>query len=156
MGFFQKIKLWLGFGGVSVTCKVPGQISKDDGKVKGTMVLTTKSEMQIQEVSAKLEEKYTTGRGSDKKTKTYTLGEHEEKMTFTIKPGETKEIPFEFDFVLLKSNNESLAEKGGVLGGLGKAGKFLNNEKSSFQVVVSVDCVGVGLDPNDIVDVNLV
>lgn len=57
---------------------------------------------------------------------------------------------------LIKSNADSLKEKGGALGALGKMGKFANNEKSSYFVDATVDVKSAFLDPSDKKDIKLV
>lgn len=156
MGFFQTIKNKLGIGGVSVELKVPGQISKDGGKVEGVIILTTKSEQEIVGMSVKMLEEYTTGRGDEKKTKTLELGAVKLPGSFTIKPGETKEIPFSLSFSLVKSNNDELKEKGGAMGAIGRLGAFANNEKSAYFVDADVDVKSAALDPSDKKEVKLV
>jgi hypothetical protein len=46
-----------------------------------------------------------------------------------------------------------LAEKGGVMGGLGKLGSFASGEKSEFSITATVDVKGATFDPNDIIQV---
>ena len=156
MGFFQKVKNKLGIGGVKIAIDVPGQISIEGGKVAGKFTLTTKSDQEIKEMEVKLVEKYTTGRGDDKRTKEFTLGNQKFNDTFAIKVGESKEYTFDFPFELLKSSNDKMADKGGVVGGIGKLGKFANNEKSEYTVEVDVDVKAAALDPSEEVDVKLV
>lgn len=156
MGFFQKVKSKLGIGGVKIQIEVAPQISKEEGKVVGKFILTTKSDQEIKEMKVALLEKYSTGRGDDQETKEFTLGSQKWNDTFSIKEGETKEIAFEFEFVELKSNNDELKEKGGALGAIGSLGKFAKAEKSSFFVEVDVDVKAAALDPTEEVEVRLV
>lgn len=156
MGFFQKIKMWLGMGGVKVELHVPATIEKSGGTFSGKVVLTSKSDLELIDLNVELIEEWTTGRGDDKKTKELTLGSMKMNLARPIKTGETQEVPFDLAFTYSKSNNEELAEKGGLLGGLGKLGKFADAEKSEFFVKAGVDVKGVGLDPSDKKDVKLV
>ena len=91
-----------------------------------------------------------------KSEKEFELGEIKVPCNFTIQPGETKEVPFIVPFALVKSNAESLAEKGGALGTLGKLGKFANNEKSSYFVDAEADVKAAALDPSDKKEIKLV
>ena len=156
MGLFTSIKNKLGIGGVKVVLEVPGQIEKSSKTFNGKVTLTTKSDQQIIDLEIKLVEKYTTGRGEEKKTKEFDLGKAKVPCNFEIKTGETKEIPFVVNFELLKSTNDELKEKGGVMGGIGKLGSFANNEKSEYYVIATADVKSAALDPNDIKDVKLV
>ncbi len=156
MGFFQKIKNFLGIGGVKVELSVPGQASKEEGKIGGTVTLTSKSDQEVLTLKVKVFEEFTTGRGDDKKTKEIDLGSVELPGGFTIKAGETKEVPFDVSFEVVKSNAESLKEKGGALGALGGAAKFAKNEKSAYFVEADADVKGVALDPSDKKGIKLV
>ncbi len=156
MGFFQNLKNKLGIGGVSVSLQVPGQITKDSRTVDGKIILTTKSEQEVASYKVKMYEEYTTGRGDEKKTQTFELGHISSPMVSVIKPGETKEIDFTLPFSILKSNNDSLKEKGGALGTLGKLGSFADNEKSVYYIDAEVDIKSAALDPSDKKEVKLV
>ena len=156
MGFFQTIKNKLGIGGVKVSLQVPGQVAKDAGFLEGKITLTTKSEQEVKEIEVKIFEEYTTGRGDDKKTKTFTLGEMKIPAGYTLKPGDSKEIPFSLPFSVIKSNNDNLKDKGGVLGALGKMGSFADNEKSAFFVEADADVKAAALDPSDKKEIRLV
>jgi hypothetical protein len=59
-------------------------------------------------------------------------------------------------FALLKYTNDKLKEQGGVLGGLGKVGAFLDAEKSEYNIMATVDVDGDKLDPNDIAQITKV
>ena len=156
MGFFQTIKNKLGIGGVKVTLQVPGQVAKTTGVVEGKVTMTTKSEQEIKEVVVKIFEEYTTGRGDDKKTKTFDLGVVKIPGGFTLKPGDTKEISFSLPFEIIKSNNDDLKDKGGVMGALGKMGSFASNEKSAYFVEADVDVKAAALDPSDKKEIRLI
>jgi sporulation-control protein spo0M len=155
MSFFQNVKNKLGIGGVHVSLQVPGQVAKGSGVVEGKIILTTKSEQEIVSYKVKMIEEYTTGRGDEKKTKTFELGLISSPVNMVIKPGETKEFPFSLPFSLLKSDNDQLKEKGGVLGALGKMGSFASNEKSEYFVDADVDVKSAALDPSDKKEIRL-
>ena len=74
MGFFQNVKNKLGIGGVSVSLQVPGQVSKSDNIISGTVTLTTKSEQEVKMITIKMIEEFTTGSGKEKKSKEFDLG----------------------------------------------------------------------------------
>lgn len=156
MGIFKKFKDKLGIGGVKVQVKAPGQVAKDDGMVEGTVVLTTKSDQEIKDITVQLLEEFTTGRGDDKETKEFELGEVKLPGGFSISVGETKEIPFSLPFSLVKSNADDLKDMGGALGTIGKLGKFANNEKSRYFIDAEADVASAALDPSDKKEIKLV
>lgn len=149
MSFFGKIKQFLGIGTVKVTLNAPGTFKTEDGKIDGSLNLVAKSDQVVESLVIRLDEEFTTGRGDDKKTKTYEIGKVK-LPGFEMKAGETKDVPFSLAFSYAKTSNEELAEKGGVMGGLGKLGSFASGEKSEFKIVATCDVKGASLDPNDI------
>ncbi|MBG6132552.1 sporulation-control protein spo0M [Aquimarina sp. EL_43] len=155
MGFFDKVKNKLGIGGVKVTLQIPGHVAKESEQVEGKVVLTTKSEQEIIEVEIKFVEEFTSGRGDNASTESFDLGVVKFTETYAVKPGEVKEIPFVLPFKLLKSKADSLAEKGGTLGAIGKMSKFASNEKSKYMVEANVDVKAAILDPSDKKDIKL-
>ena len=135
MSFFSKIKQKLGIGTISVKINVPGQLNAADGKLKGSLLLTAKSNQKVKKIEVKLEEEQTTGRGDNKKTNYYTIGSWNSNEFFST---------------------DQLAEKGGVLGGLGKMAKFADDARSEFSVKAVVDVEGASLDPSDSCNINII
>jgi len=152
MGFFGKIKQFLGIGTVKVTATVPPAFSVDDSHINGTVELLAKSDQVVESVEVKFDEKWSTGRGDSKTEKTFTLGT-QKFPGFTMKAGETKKIDYSVPFSYSKSGNDRMAEKGGVVGGLGKLSKFADGEKSTFNIIATCDVKGATFDPNDVKEV---
>lgn len=147
MGFFDTIKNFFGIGGVSLDLAVPAKVDKATGVVHGRVLVSTKSDKRVKSFTVKLVETWQTGRGDDKQTKEFDLGEIGLSDAFDIKPGEQREVEFELPFQLLKSSNEQLAEKGGMLGAIGKMGSWASAETSTWQVKVTGQIEGVTLGP---------
>ncbi len=156
MGLFGAIKNKLGIGGVSIDFTVPSQIEKSAKQFSGNIKLTTKSEQEVVKMEAILKEEFSTGTGDNKTEKVFELGKWTNFDHFTIKPGEVKTFDFTVEFEELKSDMDKLSDKGGMLGGLGKGLKFMNQEKSKFFVEVNVDVKSAVLDPTERKDVKLV
>ena len=152
MGFFGKIKQFLGIGTVKVTATVPGSFSVDDPTISGSVELLAKSDQEVVGVTVRFQEKWSTGRGENKTEKTFDLGE-QKFPGFTMKSGETKKIDYTVPFHYSKSSNDRMAEKGGVVGGLGKLSKFADGEKSTFHIIATCDVKGATFDPNDVKEV---
>lgn len=148
MSFFAKIKQFFGAGTVKVTLNAPATFNTNDGTIEGTIHLEAKSDQTIVSLKVELKEEYTTGRGDDKTTKTLEIGELK-LPGFDMKTGEVKDVPFKLNYSYAKSENEALAEKGGVMGGIGKLGAFASGEKSEFKLWATADVKGAALDPND-------
>lgn len=146
----------MGIGGVKVELQVPGHVSKQEGLLEGKVVLTSKSDQELVNLTVILKEQYTTGRGDDKQEKEYELGKV--VIPYNMQPirsSETIETPFSLTFRMLKSDNDELKEKGGALGTIGKLGAFANNERSEFFVTAEVDVKSAALDPTDKKDIKL-
>jgi hypothetical protein len=150
-----KVKQFLGIGGVKVVVTVPGEAAKDRSQVEGTITVSTKSDQQVQELVVKLVEHWTSGRGDNKTTKEFELGTVK-LPGLALKSGESREVPFTLPFVMLKSGNDKLKEKGGVLGALGKAGAFMDGEKSVYRLTASASVKGTAFNPSSSKDIKIV
>jgi hypothetical protein len=149
MNFFQKVKLWLGIGGAKVVLQVEKTMPKDSSQIKGSFVVSSKMDLVITTMKVEFEEDYESGTGDQKKKKTFTWGQQDFTTAWSIKAGEEKSFPFEFNISRPLSQNQEMAEKGGMLGGIGKVAAFASGEKSTYYVKASIDAKGVGLDPSD-------
>ena len=156
MSFFAKIKQFLGIGTLSIKVDVPGHFKADDETISGTLHITAKSDQSVVKIVMVLEETYETGRDENKKSQLFTLGTLRLNDAFDMKAGEVKTIPFSMPFQVHKSGNDKLAEKGGMLGAIGKMGKWADDQKSSFRFKAEVDVQGASLDPSDHVELKMV
>jgi sporulation-control protein spo0M len=152
MGLWSTIKGWLNIGGVKVTIEgLNNVISKDENVIKATVNLTTKSEKHVDRVEYKFLLKKTTGSGEERKTKETVIAQHVLTEQFDLKPGETKTLDMELHYSLAKT----LADMGGVLGGIGKAAKFLSSDKEEFFVVAQADVKGAAISASHWVPVTV-
>jgi hypothetical protein len=149
MAFFSKVKQFLGAGTVKVELSVPPQVQKATGVLSGRVALNAASDQHVLDLSVKLTESWSTGRGEEKTTRDFELGKLSLAKSFDMKQGESRAFDFVLPFELVKSDADELKEKGGALGMLGKAGAFANAEKSSFKVSAEADVKGAALDPSD-------
>ncbi|CAL2103501.1 conserved protein of unknown function [Tenacibaculum sp. 190130A14a] len=156
MKLLQIIKDKLGIGGVKVKLRVPGQVDQQTGSVRGTVHLTSKSDQEITNMRFVFIEEFSKGRGDNQTVRNFELGESFHHDSFSIKAGENKSFDFTLPFQLLKSNADSLKEKGGTLGKVGSFVKFANNEKSAYFIKAEVDVKSAALDPSDKKEVKLV
>jgi sporulation-control protein spo0M len=154
MGFLSTIKKWFGIGGAKVQLTTPNSLAKDAKTTNGSFTITTKSEVTITKMEVIFEEKYTKGSGDNKTVKEFEWGKTEWNETFVLKAGETKTVDFTLSFDRPLSSTQAMADKGGVVGGIGKAASFLSSEKSEYFVKVDLDVKGAVLDPSDSVQVS--
>jgi hypothetical protein len=147
MSFFSKLKQFVGAGTVKVDLAVPPQVQKAGAQFAGSVLLNAVSDQHVLEVTVKLTEHWSTGRGDEKTEKEYELGKVAVAGAFDMKQGEQRNLEFVLPFTLLKSGNDVLKEKGGALGMLGKAAAFVSAEASTYKVTATADVKGAALDP---------
>lgn len=156
MSFFSKIKQFAGIGTLDVRVEGPASLAPTTTEVQGTVHITAKSEQQVLSVVVELREEFSSGRDEDKKEQRFVLGSLRLGEQYTLREGETRAVPFAFPIQFLKSNNDQLKERGGLLGGLGKLGALAANEKSTYKLHAVVDVKGTSLDPTGELDVKMV
>src|SRR5262249_15624331 len=123
-----------------------------NSEIPGKVVLTTKTDKDIQQVTYKFYLRHTTGEGEKRKTNDITLGESTYKEPFTLKPGETKTLDFKIPYSLSKG----LEDMGGVLGGIGKVASFLSTDRKEFYVLATASVKGTAFGPYDQKQVQIV
>lgn len=155
MGFFKGMKDKLGIGGVSIDIQAPGQFTKGDN-IEGKLVLTTKSDQEIIEIVIKVYEEFTSGRGEEKSTSEFDLGVLKLDNHFLISTGDQKEIQFSIPVNMSKSELTDMSEQSGVMGAIGKMGKFAASEKSSYFLQANVDVKSAVLDPTEKKEIRIV
>ena len=152
MSFFSKIKQFAGIGTLDVKLAVPPHFSATDTAIDGTLHIVAKSDQSVLKIVLELREEFESGRDDDKKAQRFVLGMVQLSEPFQLKTGESRTVPFSVPFQLLKSSNDQLKEKGGLMGGIGKLNAWANDEKSKFKFHAMVDVQGTSLDPVDSVD----
>jgi len=156
MSFFKKVKDKMGIGGAGVRLHIPDHAKKSDDFISGAIFLTTKSEQEVVDITVKLVESRTTGRGEDKKTKKRTCGEIKLPGDFTITPGDAKEFSFDLPFQagaewkdLSGGEVEFKGMKTDLLKSVGKLASMASNETIEHHVNVVVDIKSAWRDPSD-------
>lgn len=155
MSLFGKLKQMAGIGTLDVRVEGPTQFMATDAQVSGIVHITAKSEQQVLSLTVELREEYSSGRDEEKKEQRFVLGSQVFGEQYVMKEGETRAIPFTLPIKLVKSGNDTLKERGGLLGGLGKMGTWANAEKSTYKLHALVDVKGTSLDPSGELDVKM-
>lgn len=155
MSFFAKVKQFFGAGTVKVQLAVPPSVAKNGAKVPGRVTLRALSDQHVIDLTVLLEERWETGRGDAKREKTFELGKLTLASAFDVKAGEERTLEFELPFELVKSNADSLKERGGALGALGSISAFASGEKSRYRIKAECDVKGAALDPSDEQEITL-
>lgn len=150
MGFMDTVKGWFNIGGVKVRIDLPSNtIARNGHHIDGKVNLMAKNDKQVLKLTYKLIQEITTGSGDKKETKENILGELRVAEAFDIKAGENKVLDFQLGY----SIPETLKDKGGMLGAVGKFGAFAAGEKVAYYVTADCDVKGTALDPSDKVKV---
>lgn len=153
MGFFDKIKGWLNIGGPKISIlEIEQPISGKFGVVSGRARVVSKREAKLKQFTARFVMEETKGKGEEKTTETTVIAEQTMALDVTLNPEE----PFDLDIHIsydVSTLSERLAEKGGLLGAVGKVGKIAGKlgEKGimDYHIEAAVDVVGTALDPSD-------
>jgi|SRR5664279_636617 len=147
---FGKLKQFVGMVGVDVQLELEQQLPLSADSVSGLIRISAKQEQQITKVKATMKQAIHEGTGSERQVRDYYIGEVDVVTTpFTIKPNEILEYKFTLPFSRRRTFDQSMAEQGGILGALGTAGKFMDNEQDNFWVNAVADVKGAALDPSD-------
>lgn len=153
MGFMDKIKGWLNIGGPKVSIlEVIQPITGKSGVVTGRFSITTKRAAKLAKCTQKFFLVETKGKGEEKTEETTVIAEVTMDMNADLAAEATAEhsISIAYDTTGML---DKLAGKGGMMGALGKVGKFAAGlgEKGirDYFVEVTCDVVGTPLDPSD-------
>jgi hypothetical protein len=144
---FGKVKKILGIEGVKLELIVESSFTKNNERINGIIKLTTKTNATITSISVRLIEKYSRGRKNTQLIDEYVLGELDLKDIFSITPDEIVEVPFELDFVNLRSEVDKMAEQNILLRGPILFAKMLKNVKSTFRLEAHAHVEGTKLQP---------
>ena len=116
---------------------------------------TTKTKGKINNITIKLIEKYSRGRGKAKLVDEYTVAILEMNDSFEITPEEIIEIPFSMDYEIALSEMDKLQKDSWFGGPIISLAKFVKKVKSEFSVVAEANVQGTTLHPFDKVLVKL-
>lgn len=154
---FGKVKKILGIEGVKLELIVPDKVSKEVGIVTGVVKLTSLSDNNlIESIQLKLVEKYTRGRGDSKLINEYTMGTLLKKENITISKNDILEIPFELEFVFVKSEMDKMGESNFIARGLVGIAKKARGVQSEYKLIAEANIKGTTLHPFDSKPINLV
>ena len=153
---FGKIKQALGVKTVKIALETPPSAEIAGTTLSGNIELTAESDQLIEDMAVRLIEKFSTGRGTEKKTREFELGHIKLPNTFEMKGGDVKKIPFSLTFKVRKSGNDQLKEYGGALGAIGKLGAIMEAESSQYVVRAVVSLRGAVVSPQDQKNIDLV
>ena len=154
---FGKVKKILGIEGVKLELIVPDKVSREAGIVIGVVKLTSLSDNNlIESIQLKLVEKYSRGRGESKLINEYIMGTLLKKENITISKNDILEIPFELEFVYIKSEMDKMGESNFIARGLVGLAKKARGVHSDYKLIAEANIKGTTLHPFDSKPINLV
>lgn len=154
---FGKVKKILGIEGVKLELIVPDKVSREAGIVTGVVKLTSLSDNNlIESIQLKLVEKYSRGRGESKLINEYIMGTLLKKENITISKNDILEIPFELEFVYIKSEMDKMGESNFIALGLVGLAKKARGVHSDYKLIAEANIKGTTLHPFDSKPINLV
>lgn len=154
---FGKVKKILGIEGVKLELIVPDKVSREAGIVTGAVKLTSLSDNNlIESIQLKLVEKYSRGRGESKLINEYIMGTLLKKENITISKNDILEIPFELEFVYVKSEMDKMGESNFIARGLVGLAKKARGVHSEYKLIAEANIKGTTLHPFDSKPINLV
>jgi sporulation-control protein spo0M len=140
MSFFKKIKQGLGIGTAKVELMdVETYFPKDAKEIKGTVILTAKSEQKVKSVKVSLMEKTTTTFGNETREQKREIQSVLVSEAFDLKSDESRKFPFTMPVDL--GGKLSLNLFGGTL-------EISAGPKPVYEVIATADLEGVALDPS--------
>jgi len=152
MGFFDKVKKFLGVNTIEVTIEAQPTFSVTDQKVSGVITLTGISDQVIKSVVLEFYREYEiqdrdSEGNTSSHTKTSMMGKCYVEAPSTIQKDEVLKLNFDLPFFYEKTFTERMKAKDGIIGGIFKRAEdgFLSDQ---YIIEVVVDLAEVSLDPS--------
>lgn len=153
---FGKFKKILGIEGVKLELIIPEKVSKDAGLVTGLIQLTSLSDNNLLEsIEVIMTEKYYRGKKDSQLIDEYPMGKLFIRKPVTISRNDVVEIPFELNFVYVRSEMDKIEEKNFLSRGLVRLAKKLRGVKSEYYIKAEAKIKGTTLNPFDKKQLNL-
>ncbi|MEM9885682.1 MAG: sporulation protein [Bacteroidota bacterium] len=144
---FGRVKRYLGIEGVKVEVEVPEKVRISQGQIEGKVRFLSMNEQSVTSVKVKLFERYSRGRGEEKKIDEYTLGEIEMQTNLQVTPDEAVEIEFILPFSVVRSEVDDFAAKNLLFKGIAKAAKKIYAAQSDYYLLAEAKVKGTALPP---------
>lgn len=152
---FKKFTQFMGMVGIEVSIDCETNYPKDASSIQGNIRVIAEQDQTISKIEIKITQRMEEGSvgDDDRKIEQKVIGNIVLKDAFDVKKGETKEIPFKLDFKRDLSLTKKLSEQGGIMGMIGKAYAYSDNERWQFWVEALVDVKGAAIDPSGSIQV---
>ncbi len=143
-----RVKQWLGIEGVKLELVLPEEIDARALQVSGRLRFQSMNTQKVTWIKIIFIERYTRGRGNDKRIDEYELGNLEVTREFEIPEGQVVEVPFVMGFSMIRSEIDEM-ERNFFLKGIAKTAKLLNKVHSEYRIEAEAKVKGTALNPFD-------
>jgi hypothetical protein len=151
-GCWNGIKTWLNIGGVKLRfLELNSPLRKAGSAVAGKLLVSSKSAKHVAEIHYRLVQIRTTGSGKKKKTEEFVLGESVEKVGLDLAAGQSRALEFRLPY----SWQKSMKDMGSVLGGVGKALAFVEQQKDEYSLFAEAAVAGSLREPSASLDLKM-
>ncbi len=149
-----KVKKWLGIEGVKMTIEIPEEIDKSEGQINGKLRFESMNPQTVSSFKVAMIEKYTRGRGKEKRIDEYEMGAMEKHDSFQVNPDQAVEVSFTLPFKVYKSEVDEM-EDNFFTRGFAKVAKYFRGAKSEYRLEAEAKVKGVALNPFDKKEIKL-
>ena len=140
------VKKWLGIEGVKLELILDEDAAIQPGMVSGLIRFTSMHSQVVTKVKVVLIEKYSRGRGKEKRVDEYELGELELQEDIQVIAGEEVDVEFTLKYKLVRSEME---KSNFFLAPFVKAAKKLSAVQSEYRIEAEAKVKGTALNPFD-------
>lgn len=150
-----RVKKWLGIEGIKLTIQIPEEVDRNQGEINGKLKFESMNQQTVSWFKVSMIEKYTRGKGKEKRIDEYEMGSMENRNSFQVSPEQPIEIDFKLPFKLYLSEMDALESKNLFTRGFAKLAKIVRGAKSEYRLEAEAKVRGVGLNPFDKKEVKL-
>jgi hypothetical protein len=148
MGFFDKLKGYFGYGILDIELQCPTTINRHNPIVAGKLLITAKPDEFVETVTMKVSEVWQKkDLNNEPVHKEFHLGGYEFEVRKSVSADEILSYNFNIPLTLVKSMDDQMRDKGGVIGTLGKMSSMLKSEKSNFWFSTIIHVKSAGFEP---------
>jgi hypothetical protein len=146
---FGRVKRWLNIEGVRLNIECSDYIRLDTGCIEGKLRLVSMSDHTVQQISIRLTETYTRGRGSSKRIDDYILADDVLKEPISLKAQEDTVLDFTLNFYRMKSRIEQFGDKNILAKSLAAGAALLKGAQSVYKLEAFAKINGSAVDAVD-------
>ena len=144
---FGKVKQYFGIEGVKIELDIPESVAQYKGKINGSIRFSSMNSQTVSFIKVKMVERYTRGRGKDKRIDEYELGQIELNQSIEVIPDTPVELPFTLPFESLRSEVEEFARKNFIFKGIANTAKLAYGAKFEYFIIAEAKVKGTALPP---------